>query len=101
VSALEEMNRHIDEGAIAAGRDPASIRRFLNINGQFVSSEQGFLEGPPDVWARQLADVAIQYGTSGFILAVDDPATVELFAAEVVPATKELVAARRAARASS
>lgn len=100
-SALEEMNKHIDEGAAATGRDPSAIRRFLNINGRFVRSEEGFLEGPPDVWAQQLAELTLRYGTSGFILAADDPTTIERFAAEVVPATKELVADSRTGRHGS
>lgn len=88
---LAEMNRHIDEAALAAGRDPGAIRRFLNIGGQFSSQRGGFLQGPPDQWAEEIAEVALTYGTSGFILMSDDTAMTQTFAAEVVPAVKELV----------
>ncbi len=44
---LEEMNKHIDEGAASAGRDPSAIRRFLNISGQFARSGRSLLVGPP------------------------------------------------------
>ncbi len=44
---LTEMNKHIDEGAVVAGRDPARVRRLLNISGQFTSSGRSPLNGPP------------------------------------------------------
>jgi alkanesulfonate monooxygenase SsuD/methylene tetrahydromethanopterin reductase-like flavin-dependent oxidoreductase (luciferase family) len=93
---LEEMNKHIDEGAASAGRDPSRIRRFLNFSGQFTRSGQSLLNGPPQQWAEDLADITLRYGITGFILAADDVPTIERFAAEVVPATRELVEASRA-----
>jgi alkanesulfonate monooxygenase SsuD/methylene tetrahydromethanopterin reductase-like flavin-dependent oxidoreductase (luciferase family) len=96
-SELAEMNKHIDEGAQAAGRDPREIRRLLNINGQFASTGRGLLQGPPRQWVEDIAGIALEYGVSGFILAADDAPTIELFASEVVPAARELVAAGRAA----
>lgn len=92
---LTEMNRHIDDAALAAGREPRDIRRFLNINGQFASQGRGFLQGPPSQWAEELAEVALTYGTSGFILASDQASLTQTFAAEVAPAVKELVATVR------
>ncbi len=90
---LAEMNRQIDEGAAQAGRDPAAIRRMLNIGGQFAAERRGFLAGPPRQWAEELADLWFTHRISAFILAVDDPYTIELFAGEVAPATRELAAA--------
>ena len=92
---LADMNRHIDEGALAAGREPREIRRFLNIGGQFASQSRGFLQGPPRQWADELTEVALTYGTSGFILASDDTTLTQTFAAEVAPAVKELVSTTR------
>jgi hypothetical protein len=89
------MNKYIDEAARAAGRQPSAIRRLLNINGEFAPSGSGFLQGPPRQWAEQLAEVTLTYGTSAFILAADDPATIERYAADVAPAAWELVAAER------
>jgi alkanesulfonate monooxygenase SsuD/methylene tetrahydromethanopterin reductase-like flavin-dependent oxidoreductase (luciferase family) len=89
--SLAEMNRHIDEGAQAAGREPSAIRRMLNINGQFAQQGHGFLVGPPQQWAEQLAEVNQTYGISGFILGTDDPYSIEMFASEVAPATREIV----------
>ncbi len=96
--ALEEMNKHIDEGAASAGRDPSKVRRLLNISGQFARTGRSLLNGPPQQWAEDLADIALTYGISGFILATDDAPSIELFAAEVAPATRKLVAAERERR---
>lgn len=93
--SLGRMNQLIDEAAEAAGRPAASVRRMLNIGGQFSPNENGLLHGPPQLWAEQLAEMTFQYGTSAFILAVDDPTTIERFAKEVAPATRELVSAER------
>lgn len=93
--SLAEMNAHIDAGAEKAGRPAASVRRMLNINGQFTSNSNGFLVGPPQQWAEQLAELTFTYGISAFLLAVTDSATIELYANEVAPATRELVAAER------
>jgi alkanesulfonate monooxygenase SsuD/methylene tetrahydromethanopterin reductase-like flavin-dependent oxidoreductase (luciferase family) len=94
---LAGMNDLIDEGAHAVGRDPGAVRRLLNIGGRFSASGTGLFSGPPAQWAEQAAQIALEYGTSGFILASDDAATIELFAAEVAPAARELVIAERAA----
>ena len=95
---LEEMNKYIDEGAAAAGRDPSKVRRLLNISGQFARSGRSLLNGPPQQWAEELAGITLEYGVSGFILAADDAPAIERFAAEVAPATRERVAAERARR---
>lgn len=81
VSDLTAMNQRIDDAAVAAGRDPRQIRRLLNVGGQPSADE--------------LADIALSHGISAFILASDDTATTERFAAEVAPAVRELVTAQR------
>jgi alkanesulfonate monooxygenase SsuD/methylene tetrahydromethanopterin reductase-like flavin-dependent oxidoreductase (luciferase family) len=92
-ASLEEMNRHIDEGAHAAGRDPSAVRRLLNIGGKFSAQGGGLLDGPPAQWAEQLAEISLTYGITGFILTADDATTLQVFAGDVVPAVRELVAA--------
>jgi hypothetical protein len=93
---LEEMNKHIDEGAASAGRDPSAVRRLLNISGQFARSGRSLLVGPLQQWAEELTGITLEYGVTGFILITDDAPSIEPFAAEVAPATRELVAAERA-----
>lgn len=95
ITDLGAMNRRIDDAATDAGRQPRDIRRLLNITGRFTGSGSGFLHGPPYQWADELADVALGYGVSAFLLASDDTATTERYAAEVVPAVRDLVEAER------
>jgi alkanesulfonate monooxygenase SsuD/methylene tetrahydromethanopterin reductase-like flavin-dependent oxidoreductase (luciferase family) len=92
---LVAVNQHIDEGAAAAGRDPKAVRRLLNIGGEFTAEGRAFLQGPAEQWAEDLAGLTLEHGISAFILAADDAPTIERFAAEVAPATRELVAAER------
>jgi alkanesulfonate monooxygenase SsuD/methylene tetrahydromethanopterin reductase-like flavin-dependent oxidoreductase (luciferase family) len=93
---LAAMNAVIDAAAVAAGRSPADVRRIYNIGGSFSGGGSAFLQGPPKVWAEQLAGLALDEGLSGFVLMADDAVTVERFAAEVAPAVRELVASERA-----
>jgi hypothetical protein len=75
-------NAVIDESAQAAGRDPAAVRRLLNIGGG--DADPGFL-----------TELAIEQGVSGFILASDDPRAIERYGQEVAPEVRELVEAER------
>jgi hypothetical protein len=97
---LAVMNAIIDRAAADAGRSPQDVRRLYNISGSFSGSGSEFLQGPPKVWAEQLTGLALDEGISGFILTVNDTQTIDQFAAEVVPAVRELVAAERAGHGS-
>jgi alkanesulfonate monooxygenase SsuD/methylene tetrahydromethanopterin reductase-like flavin-dependent oxidoreductase (luciferase family) len=44
---LPDMNARIDDAARAAGRDPAAVRRLLNISGQFTESGPAYWPGRP------------------------------------------------------
>jgi alkanesulfonate monooxygenase SsuD/methylene tetrahydromethanopterin reductase-like flavin-dependent oxidoreductase (luciferase family) len=89
--ALPAANRIIDEAALAAGRTPASIRRGYNIEGVFGTGA-GFLQGPPGVWAEQLAEVTLNHRIDTYFLYRADSADVlRRFAAEVAPAVRELL----------
>ncbi|GAA0365527.1 LLM class flavin-dependent oxidoreductase [Micromonospora gifhornensis] len=92
---LAKGNAVIDEAATAAGRSPTDVRRLLNISGRFTETGSGPLQGPAEQWAEELADLALTEGVSAFILASDDPDDLRRFAAEVAPATRDLVAAER------
>jgi alkanesulfonate monooxygenase SsuD/methylene tetrahydromethanopterin reductase-like flavin-dependent oxidoreductase (luciferase family) len=82
LNAFARMNGLIDEGAEQAGRSASDIRRWLNI-------------GAADATTERLVGLALEHGTSGFILATDDAAAMERFVAEVVPAVREQVTAAR------
>jgi len=96
IDSLPELNARIDEAAAAAGRSPSAVRRLLNImNVQFSSTNRGPLNGPPKQWVEQLADMTLTHGVTAFLIGGDDHALTERFAAEVVPAVRELVAHER------
>ncbi|NUT33245.1 MAG: LLM class flavin-dependent oxidoreductase [Hamadaea sp.] len=86
---LRTGNKIIDEAAVAAGREPADVRRLLNIG-------PGALQGPVDRWVEQLLPLAVEDGISTFILTADAApispvSTMERFAHEVIPALREAV----------
>ena len=91
---LPDMNATIDEAATNAGRRPEDIRRLININGSFGTGSE-FLQGPPEQWAEQLAQLTLATGMSAYILSVASAADLRRFAEEVAPATRELVAEAR------
>ena len=93
---LAAGNATIDEAADAAGRDPREIRRLLNIGGAFGAGG-GFLQGGPADWVEQLLPLVVEDGVGTFILASDDPGTMQRFAVEVAPALREAVARETAA----
>ena len=82
----------IDDGAVAAERSPAAVRRLFNLFGQFGSSAE-LLQGSPADWSEQLA--AWPSGMSVFILGTDDPVQARRYAEEVAPGVRELIAAER------
>jgi alkanesulfonate monooxygenase SsuD/methylene tetrahydromethanopterin reductase-like flavin-dependent oxidoreductase (luciferase family)/hemerythrin-like domain-containing protein len=93
---LPDMNAAIDTAAAEAGRQPEEIRRLLNVSGSFGGGS-GFLQGSPRQWAEQLAQLTLSTGMSAYVLAVSSAEELRLFAEEVAPATRELVAAARGA----
>jgi alkanesulfonate monooxygenase SsuD/methylene tetrahydromethanopterin reductase-like flavin-dependent oxidoreductase (luciferase family) len=98
---LAAMTRTLDAAARDAGRDPADIRRVYNVTGTFEGHGGGFLQGPPTVWATQLAELALARGVSGFVLGpgADPVGDLRRFAEEVAPAVREAVARERRAPA--
>jgi hypothetical protein len=98
---LERGNRIIDAAATAAGRDRRSIRRLLNIGGEFGDADRGFLQGPPEQWVEQLLRLVLEQGISSFILGSDDPRAIAIFGEEVAPTLREEVARERAARGTA
>jgi len=83
---LDGLNEIIDEAAVMAGREPTDVRRLLNIG--------------VDLDAEQIATIALEHGTSTFILGSDEPTVLQRFMAETAPAVRELVTAEREAHLS-
>ena len=94
--ALGPMNATIDEAAEAAGRAPEDVRRLYNV---FPGNGNGSgLVGRPADWVEQLAGLTLEHGMSTFVLAADDEDLVRVWAQEVAPAVREVVAAERSRR---
>jgi len=93
---LQAGNRVIDEAARAAGRDPAEIRRLLNISGRFSATGQGLLDGPPEQWVDNLLPLVREDGVGTLIVATDDPDVMQVFAEQVIPPLRAAVDQERA-----
>ncbi|HEX7264807.1 MAG TPA: LLM class flavin-dependent oxidoreductase [Candidatus Dormibacteraeota bacterium] len=83
---LAEAAKRIDDAAVAAGRDPASIRRVLNVGANLS--------------AEDFAVLALEYGFDTFVVggSPDDPDGLKRFLEEVAPRVRELVTAGRESR---
>jgi alkanesulfonate monooxygenase SsuD/methylene tetrahydromethanopterin reductase-like flavin-dependent oxidoreductase (luciferase family) len=105
LSSLQDLadgNARIDDAAAGAGRAPSAVRRLLNVGGQLSPRRSpNLLAGPPEQWVEQLAVLALEHGTSGFIVTGDDPALLATVGQEIAPAVRELVAAERTARGTA
>lgn len=89
---IADMTRRLDEAAANAGRDPASIRRILNVNGVITEGpSRGMLNGPVDQWADELADLALTYRFDTFIFWGEGEDQLATFAEQVVPAVRAQV----------
>ena len=79
---IDASNATIDDAARAAGREPAQIRRLVNV-------------GPDDATPERLAQLALDHGFAPFILSSDEPQQIDRLARDVAPAVRETVASRR------
>jgi alkanesulfonate monooxygenase SsuD/methylene tetrahydromethanopterin reductase-like flavin-dependent oxidoreductase (luciferase family) len=96
IAQLAEGSARLDEAASKAGRDPAQIRRVVNLNGQITDGEQGgLLRGPVDQWVDELTDLAVGYGFDTFMFWGEGDDQLSRFAEEVVPAVRAQVTAER------
>jgi alkanesulfonate monooxygenase SsuD/methylene tetrahydromethanopterin reductase-like flavin-dependent oxidoreductase (luciferase family) len=96
VRPVAEMARRLDDAAAAAGRDPAELRRILNVSGTITDGgSSGLLQGPVDQWVDELADLALTHGFDTFVLWAGGDDQLARFAEEVVPALRARVADER------
>ncbi|MBD0292108.1 MAG: LLM class flavin-dependent oxidoreductase [Jiangellaceae bacterium] len=93
---LAESNARVDDGAVAAGRDPSTVRRIFNIHGTVTDGpSEGFLHGPVDRWVDELAMLATEYRADTLLFwpsAGDEREQLRRFAEDVVPATRRQLA---------
>ena len=90
------MTKRLDAAAAEAGRDPASIRRILNVNGTITDrASNGVLQGPVNQWVEELTELAITYGFDTFIFWGEGEGQLQKFAEQVVPAVRAQVTTER------
>ena len=94
LAALGEMTRRLEDAATAAGRDPSAIRRVLNVNGAITDGRSdGPLRGPVGQWTDELTELVVGHGFDTFLLWAEGDDQVQRLAQEVIPATRQQVAA--------
>jgi alkanesulfonate monooxygenase SsuD/methylene tetrahydromethanopterin reductase-like flavin-dependent oxidoreductase (luciferase family) len=94
---LLDMAARLDAAAAEAGRDPAEIRRVLNVRGAITDgASEGPLRGPADRWVEELTALVVEHGFDTFIFWTERPDELPRLAEEVVPAVRDQVAAERA-----
>jgi alkanesulfonate monooxygenase SsuD/methylene tetrahydromethanopterin reductase-like flavin-dependent oxidoreductase (luciferase family) len=93
-AAVPDAQAAIDEAARTAGRDPAAIRRMLNVAGTITDGARGPgpLDGPAEHWVETLAGLAteLRFDTFVFWPAAESAEQIERFAGEVAPALRRL-----------
>jgi alkanesulfonate monooxygenase SsuD/methylene tetrahydromethanopterin reductase-like flavin-dependent oxidoreductase (luciferase family) len=94
---LDSRHRMIDEAAEESGRDPAAIRRLVNIGGVITDGDvAGPWDGPSEQWIDHLTDLTINHGFDTFILwPQDNPVHQVRSFIEVAAAVRESVTAER------
>jgi alkanesulfonate monooxygenase SsuD/methylene tetrahydromethanopterin reductase-like flavin-dependent oxidoreductase (luciferase family) len=92
LARLADMTKQLEDAATAAGRDPASIRRVLNVNGTITEgASNGMLQGPVNQWVDELTNLAITYDFDTFIFWGEGEGQLQSFAEQVVPAVRAQV----------
>ncbi|MGH2382011.1 MAG: LLM class flavin-dependent oxidoreductase [Candidatus Limnocylindria bacterium] len=93
IGEFTTLGARIDEAAVAAGRDPRTIRRILNIHGLITDGTRGDgpLDGPVEHWIETLVRFAHDVRAGAFVVWLPDTGVrqIERFAAEVAPAVRE------------
>ncbi|HZC99397.1 MAG TPA: LLM class flavin-dependent oxidoreductase [Actinomycetes bacterium] len=95
---LLEGAARLDEAAAEADRDPAELRRVLNVGGTITDgASQGSFRGPPAQWVEELSALVVEHGFDTFVLWAEGPGQLQRFAEEIAPAVRAQVASQRAA----
>lgn len=87
---LREMVDRLDAAATEAGRDPADIKRVLNVSGAITDgASEGPLHGPPAQWIEELSQFRADFGFDTFVLWAEGEGQLERFAEYIVPALRD------------
>ncbi|HEY9377944.1 MAG TPA: LLM class flavin-dependent oxidoreductase [Jiangellaceae bacterium] len=90
---LRGMNALVDEGAAEAGKEPSAVRRIFNVNGVITDGRsEGFLRGPADQWADELAALVADHRADTLVFwgggDGDELEQLRRFAETVMPMTR-------------
>ena len=96
IAEFPALAARIDEAALAAGRDPAMIRRIVNVSGTITDGEvgDGPLDGPVERLVDTLGGWTAEHRLDAFVFWPPDTGTSQLerFANEVAPAVRAATA---------
>lgn len=93
---LFDMTARLDDAAANATRDPAAIRRILNVGGTITDgASEGAFHGPTAQWTDELTALVMHHGFDTFVLWAEGDDQLERFAQEVIPAVRAEVAQER------
>jgi len=96
LNKIAGMAARLDAAAAEAGRDPASLRRILNVGGEITTgASNGVLHGPVDQWVDELTLLTTRFGFDTFILWAEGEDQLRRFAEQVAPAVRAQVEAER------
>lgn len=92
---LAELNAIITESAQKAGREPDRIVRLYNVMGLIAPDDQDAFHGPVERWVETLAMLYTEYQMNTFVFwpSGDRERQSLLFAEQVVPAVRQVLAA--------
>lgn len=90
---LPKMQAAVDDAATEAGRDPAEIRRVLNVGGVITDGvTKEWLKGPADHWIDELTQLAADDDFDTFVFWPDEDPESQLRAfADVAEGVREAV----------
>jgi alkanesulfonate monooxygenase SsuD/methylene tetrahydromethanopterin reductase-like flavin-dependent oxidoreductase (luciferase family) len=93
IGPIAEMSARLDDALAATHRERRELRRVLNVSGEITKGvSRGALRGPVDQWVDELTALRMDYGFDTFIFWGEGDNQLELFAEEVVPATRRQLA---------
>jgi alkanesulfonate monooxygenase SsuD/methylene tetrahydromethanopterin reductase-like flavin-dependent oxidoreductase (luciferase family) len=95
IAEFPALIARIDDAATAAGRNPGTIRRIVNLHGTITDGARGDgpLDGPADHWVETLATWATHLGIDGFVLWPPDHGLdqIERFTRDIVPGVRAAI----------
>jgi len=97
IGSLRDAAARLDDAAVEAGRDPAELRRIVNVHGAVTDgASEGLLRGPVTQWVDELAPLALDLGFDTFVFWGDGADQLARFSEDVVPAVRAAIQVARA-----